>query len=68
MSVRHFRRVLPKKKKKKKKKGFGGDLFIFFYLLGPHLWHMEIPRLGIKSQLQLLAYTTAHSNTRSLIH
>ena len=48
--------------------GFGGDLFIFFNLLGPHLWHMEIPRLAIKSQLQLLAYTTAHSNTRSLIH
>ena len=23
---------------------------------------MEVPRLGVKSELQLLAYTTAHSN------
>ena len=27
--------------------------------LGPHLWHIEVPRLGVKSELQLLAYTTA---------
>ena len=27
--------------------------------LGPHPWHMEIPRLGIKLELQLLAYVTA---------
>ena len=27
--------------------------------LGPHLWHMEIPRLGVESELQLLAYITA---------
>ena len=27
---------------------------------------MEIPRLGVKSELQLPAYTTAHSNARSL--
>ena len=32
-------------------------LFLFF--LGPHVWHMEVPRLGVESQLQLLAYTTA---------
>ena len=31
----------------------------FFCFLGLHLWHMEVPRLGIKSELQLLAYTTA---------
>ena len=31
-------------------------LFVF---LGPHLWHMEVPRLGVESELQLLAYTTA---------
>jgi len=24
-----------------------------------HLWHMELPRLGVQSELQLLAYTTA---------
>ena len=29
----------------------------------PHLWYMEIPRLGVKSELQLLAYTTATANT-----
>ena len=34
-------------------------LLFFFVSLGPHLRHMEIPRLGIKSELQLLAYTTA---------
>ena len=33
--------------------------------LGPHLQHMEVPRLGVKSELQPLAYTTAHSNVGS---
>ena len=28
-------------------------------LLWPHLWHMDVPRLGVKSELQLPAYTTA---------
>ena len=27
--------------------------------LGPHLQHVEVPRLGVERQLQLLAYTTA---------
>ena len=31
----------------------------FWSFLGPHLGHMEVPRLGFKSELQLLAYTTA---------
>ena len=31
----------------------------FFFFLGPHLWYMEVPRLGVESELQLLAYTTA---------
>ena len=31
----------------------------FFFFLGLHQWHMEVPRPGVKSQLQLLAYTTA---------
>ena len=30
-----------------------------FCFLGPHPWHMEVPRPGVKSELQLLAYTTA---------
>ena len=59
--------------------GFGICLFVCF--LGPHLQHMEIPRLGVKSELlQLLAYapatasltacsyTAAHGNTRSLTY
>ena len=34
-------------------------LFFFFCFLGPHLRHMEIPRLGVKLELQLPVYTTA---------
>ena len=33
--------------------------FFFFVFLGPHLLHMEVPRLGVKLELQLPAYTTA---------
>ena len=36
-------------------------IFFFFFLL-PHLWHMEVPVLGIRSELQL------HSNARSELH
>ena len=37
-------------------------LFFFFsFFLRPHPWHMEIPRLGVKSEPQLPAYTTATS-------
>ena len=59
--------------------------FFFFFLafLGLYPWHMEVPRLGVKPELQLPAYTTAtippdpsgvfdhttaHGNTRSLTH
>ena len=31
--------------------------FVFVFL-GPHLQHMEVPRLRVTSELQLLAYTT----------
>ena len=34
---------------------FGG----FFVFLGPYPQHMKVPRLGVQSELQLLAYTTA---------
>ena len=34
-------------------------LSISFTYLGPHLWHMEVPRLGVKLELRLLACTTA---------
>ena len=33
--------------------------FVLFVFLGPHLHHMEVPRLGVESELQLPAYTTA---------
>ena len=34
--------------------------FLFFFsFLGPHVWHTEVPRLGVKLELQLPAYTTA---------
>ena len=32
---------------------------VVFSFLGPHLWHMKVPRLGVESELQLLAYATA---------
>ena len=35
------------------------SFFFFFFLLTPHLRHMEVPRLGVESELQLWAYTTA---------
>ena len=47
--------------------------FFFFCLLGPHPWHMEVPRSGVESELQLPAYTTATvtwdpSHTYDLYH
>ena len=33
--------------------------FFFFFFLGTHLWHVEFPRLGLKLELQQLAYATA---------
>ena len=41
------------------------SFFFFFVLLGPCLRHKEVPRLGVQSELQLPAYTTACSNTGS---
>ena len=35
--------------------------FLSFVFLGPYPWHMEVPRLWIELELQLLAYTTATS-------
>ena len=34
-------------------------LFFFFCFLGLHLQHMEVPRLGVESELPLPAYTIA---------
>ena len=33
--------------------------YLFFCFLGSHLQHMEVPRLGVESELQLLVYSTA---------
>ena len=33
----------------------------FFGFLGPHPWHMEVLRLGVELELQLLAYMTARA-------
>ena len=46
------------------------DLDVYIILLcflGPHLRHMEVPRLGVELELQLLAYTTATA-TQDLSH
>ena len=40
------------------------SLFFFFCFLGPHL---QVPRLGVKLELQLSAYTTATA-TQELSH
>ena len=34
-------------------------LLLLFYFLGPNLQHMEVLSLGVESEPQLLAYTTA---------
>ena len=46
---------------------FFSIFFFFYFFLGLHSRHMEVPRLGVKSELQLLAYTTATA-TRDLSH
>ena len=45
-------------------------LLTFFFggvSLGPHLRHIEVPRLGVQLELQLSTYTIAHGNARVLI-
>ena len=42
-------------------------LFFVFCSLGPRLRHMEVPRLGVESELQPVAYATATA-TRDLSH
>ena len=56
-------------------------LFIYFGFLGPHPWHMEVPRLNWICSWQdtpqpqqcripavSVTYTTTHGNARSLTH
>ena len=42
-------------------------LFFLFCFLGPHPRHVEVPRLGVELELQLLAYATATA-VRDLSH
>ena len=54
--------VIPMSLKKYLFKSFVHFTYLFIYLfafLGLHVWHMEVPRLGVESDLQLPAYTTA---------
>ena len=51
-SMELFRVTLSAPRRKKK-------FFFFFCFLEPHLWHMEVPRLGVESELLLPAYITA---------
>ena len=37
----------------------------FFFFLQVHLQHMEVPRQGLESELQLQAYATTMANPRS---
>ena len=34
-------------------------IYLFIIFLGPHSRHMEVPRVGVQSELQLMAYATA---------
>ena len=46
-----------------------GFFCFLFCFLGPHPWHMEVPRLRAAScKLQLPAYTTAATATPNLSH
>ena len=47
--------------------GRGSFIFIFKFFLWLHLQHMEVPDLGLESELQLQAYATACCNTGFLI-
>ena len=42
----------------------GRGILFFCLFLGLHLQHVEVPRLGVRSELQMPAYTTVISNAR----
>ena len=44
------------------------SFFLFFCFLGPYPWYMEVPRLGVLSELQPPAYprTTATRDPRHI--
>ena len=44
---------------------FSTGFFFFFFFLGSHLWHLEVPKLGVKLEGQLPAYATATATQQS---
>ena len=53
----------------KMKKVISASIALFYFLLfrvAP--WHVEVPKLGAESELELPAYATDHRNTGSLTH
>ena len=44
------------------------EIYLLVCLLGPHPQHMEVPRLGVESELQLLTYITATAMPEPLTH
>ena len=47
---------------------FWNFFFVCLPFLGPLLWHMEVPRLGVKLELLLLSLPQSHSNMGSELH
>ena len=41
---------------------FSSKLYIYIYRYRPQLWHTEVPRLGVESELQMTAYAIATSD------
>ena len=41
------------------------SFIFFFYFLGPHMWHMEVPRLGIEFRATAASLCHSHSNMGS---
>ena len=44
-------------------RGEDGTFYLLIYFLGPHPRYMEVPRLGVESELWLLAYTAGTQST-----
>ena len=48
--------------------GFGFFCLVLFCFLGPQPRHMEVPRLGVQSELQLQATATATATEHQICH
>ena len=45
-----------------------GFHFLLFCFLGPYLWHMEVPRLGVEIGAIAVGLHHSHSNMESKLH